>query len=69
MDVTDLGFVQHWRIAAPMLQQIERDELRHYTEVERQRDIYALLDIPVSTRPSCSSGLVDQQRLFGRCKP
>ncbi|MDZ4657381.1 MAG: hypothetical protein SH868_07350 [Bythopirellula sp.] len=66
MDATDLGFVKHWQIAGPMLQRFERDEMRRYTEVERRRDICALLDIPFHAMPSASSGLVDQQRLFRR---
>lgn len=66
MDTTDLGFVQHWRIVGPLLQQIERDDMCHYTEDDRSRDIQALLDVPISIQPAKTSGLVDQQRLFHR---
>jgi hypothetical protein len=64
MDITDRGFVEHWRVVGPILEQFERDELRHYTEADRRRDIHALLDVPIIFRPTETSGLVDQQRLF-----
>jgi hypothetical protein len=69
MDTTDLGFVQHWRIVGPILQQIERDDMRRYTEADRCRDIQALLDVPILIQPAKTSGLVEQQRLFRRGQP
>jgi hypothetical protein len=69
VDTTDLGFVNHWRIVGPILQRLERDELRHYTDADRRRDIQALLDVPIRFRPAKTSGLVVQQQLFRRCQP
>jgi hypothetical protein len=66
MDTTDLGFVRHWQAIAPILRGVEQDELRYYSEADRQRDIRALLDVPMTSPPSDSTGLIEQQRLFQR---
>jgi hypothetical protein len=64
MDTTDRGFVHHWQIAGPLLEQFERDAMRRYSEADRRRDIQALLDVPIISPPSKTSGLVEQQRRF-----
>jgi hypothetical protein len=64
MNTTDQGFIAHWRIIGPILQQFERVQMRCYTETNRQRDIRALLDVPIIFRPTNTSGLVEQQRRF-----
>jgi hypothetical protein len=69
MNITDRGFVEHWRTLGPILQRFERDEMRRYTAADRQRDIHALLDVPFIFRPTKTSGLVDQQRLFRLRQP
>ena len=69
MSITDRDFVEHWRTVGPILQRIERDEMRRYTAADRQRDIQALLDVPIIYRPTNTSGLVEQQRLFRLRRP
>jgi hypothetical protein len=65
MDKTDFGFVNHWRVVGPLLEKVERDELRAYTQADRQRDIAALLSLAVDfAKTRDDSGFVDQQRLF-----
>jgi hypothetical protein len=65
MDTTNFGFVEHWRTVGPILQQLETDELRHYTLSDRQRDIAALLETGAQFAvPRHSSGFIEQQRLF-----
>jgi hypothetical protein len=49
-----------------MLQQVEREDMRCYTEADRRRDIQALLNVPNFSQPTNISGLVVQQRLFGQ---
>ncbi|HVT30044.1 MAG TPA: hypothetical protein VHE81_18655 [Lacipirellulaceae bacterium] len=65
MDTTDAGFVQHWQTVGPLLEQFERDEMRRYTNAQRQRDIAALLALAAQfATPRFDSGFVEQQRLF-----
>jgi hypothetical protein len=65
MDKTDAGFVKHWQLVGPLLRQFERDEMRRYTNADRQRDIAALLALASQFAiPRYDSGFVEQQRLF-----
>jgi hypothetical protein len=65
MDTTDAGFVKHWQVVGPILERFERDELRRYSDADRQRDIQALLHVPITFPPLDTSGLIVQQQLFG----
>ena len=69
MNITDQDFVKHWRVLGPILQRFERDQMRCYTETNRQVDIRALLDVPMVFRPMKTSGLVEQQRRFRLGQP
>lgn len=65
MDTTNAGFVEHWRVVGPLLEQFEREEMRRYTHSDRQRDIAALLALGAQFAiPRSESGFVEQQRLF-----
>jgi hypothetical protein len=65
MDTTDAGYVKHWQTVGPLLEQFERDEMRRYTNAQRQRDIAALLALAAQfATPRSDSGFVEQQRLF-----
>ena len=67
MDVSDQGFVDQWRHVAPILVNVERSRLREYGEPERQKDIEALLSLPICIpATSIDTGLIEQQRLFLR---
>jgi hypothetical protein len=61
MDVSDRGYVANWVVVGPLLQQMERQDLRNYSEADRQRDIQALLDMPVNAVTVGLSG-ADQHR-------
>jgi hypothetical protein len=65
MGTLDASFVRHWQAVGPLLQRFERDQLRHYTHADRQRDIAALLELAAQFATLRNeSGFVEQQRLF-----
>ena len=62
-------WVAAWRRAGPLLERIRREELRTFTHEEHAELIDARLQIGCdlrSERPT--SGLVEQQRLFGKAR-
>ena len=63
-------WVETWRKAGPLLEQIRRDELRALTPEQVALAADALLEIGgtlPADRPT--SGLVEQQRLFRKARP
>ncbi|MBI4579495.1 MAG: hypothetical protein HY718_07330 [Planctomycetes bacterium] len=69
MDRSNAGFVEKWKIAGPILEQIRREELRR-VETEKVIPLFdgllegALRDCP---KPLIS-GLVEQQAWFARAR-
>lgn len=63
------AWVAAWRRAGPILEKIRREELRAFSHEEHAELIDALLQIGCDIgceRPT--SGLVEQQRLFGKAR-
>lgn len=65
-------WVETWKTAGPLLEQIKRDELRAMSEEEAGRiaNELALAHAQVKGRPAASetSGLIEQQRWFRKWK-
>jgi hypothetical protein len=62
-------FVDRWRKAGPLLEEVRRQELRHYRHEDRINELHSLMQIGslnVEVRPS--SGLVEQQRIFQKAR-
>lgn len=63
------AFVEHWRTLAPLLDEIEAEEVRVVDTATSLRlldgEVRAMLHIDP---PGPSSGLVEMQRLFGRAR-
>lgn len=58
-------YVDYWKRVGPLLEAIEKEELRNYSHADRMHDITALLDLGAQfARPRSTSGLLEQQRLF-----
>lgn len=67
MDRDTEKWVRTWQAAGPLLAEIERRELEQMTEDERQRAIEDVLSVvPLDSKMSATSGLVEQQRWFAR---
>jgi len=62
-------FVERWKKAGPVLEKIRREELRNLTHKDCQQQIHALLEIGSQSRqPRCTSGLLEQQRIFRKAR-
>ncbi len=62
MDISDRGYVANWLVVGPLLQQMERQDLRNYSEADRQRDIQSLLEVPVNRAGAEGAGSMEQRR-------
>ena len=65
-------WVETWKFAGPELERIKKEELRAMTDREAAADAEMILSVPVDDwtpeSRKVSSGLVEQQRLFGNWK-
>lgn len=66
------AFVKRWAVAGPMLEEALRQELAEMSEAEHREAVLDLLQLSDDFRQEEStpvtSGLVEQQRLFGLMK-
>ncbi len=64
---SDKEWVEHWRRLGPILEEIRREELRHFNYEEQLPIIDALLQLGVDYAvPRPTSGLVELQRLLAK---
>ena len=65
-------WVETWKFAGPELERIKKEELRAMTDREAAADAEMILSVAVDDwtpeSRKVSSGLVEQQRLFGNWK-
>lgn len=62
--------VQDWRVTGPLLEGLRRSALREMTDDDALEAVLDLLDLVTILPPKRSgSGLVEQQRYFGRARP
>ncbi len=62
-------WVEQWAVTGPLLEEINRRELREMTPERRQQAIEAVLSVvPIATDPRPSSGLVELQHWFARSR-
>lgn len=62
-------FVERWKKAGPALEAVRREELRNLTHEDCQKQIRALMNIGnIRPQQRLSSGLVEQQRIFGKAR-
>ncbi len=60
-------WVETWAKAGPRLEALKRAELRNFNHADHAAEIDALLEIACQhISPQPTSGLVEQQRLFGK---
>jgi hypothetical protein len=58
-------FIETWRRAGPVLEQIRLQELREFDSRKQWRIVDSLFDLGVRLgQPRNTSGLVEQQRIF-----
>lgn len=63
-------WMQAWRRAGPALERVRRAELRAFRYEDNYRLVDALLQMACDFgTPRTTSGLVEQQRLFGKLRP
>ena len=63
------AWVENWRRVGPELERIRRQELRAFRYEENVEAIDSLLEIACRFAvPQPTSGLVEQQRLFGKLR-
>ena len=64
-------WVEHWQRVGPMLEKIEHDELRAFSFERDWQVVDSLLqlgcDVP-NAKAGHESGLIEQQRLFGKSR-
>jgi len=62
-------WVAAWKRAGPELERFRRQELRAFNYEKNMHLVDGLLDMAVRfARPRPTSGLVEQQRIFGRAR-
>ncbi len=69
-DKTNRGFVEHWRRVGPLLERIQKQELREFCHEEHWQEVDALLEIAAQNATvRTTSGLVQWQRALGKSRP
>lgn len=64
---SDKEWLEHWRCLGPILEEIRREELRHFNYEEQLPIIDALLQLGLDHAvPRPTSGLVELQRLLAK---